>query len=66
MFIEVTTTTGPILLNLNHVISISDASDLRGGGCFIETISKHLRVQESFSDLEQYYTALYNDKSRIR
>ena len=65
MFIEVTDiSNGPILLNLNYVAQIYDASSL-GGGCIIYTINGKIRVQESYSQF-QTYTAMYNDKSRIR
>ena len=64
MFIEVTTTEGSRLLNLDHVISISDASYV-GGGCFIETINHHLRVRESYSHLQTSILS-YDDKSRIK
>ena len=65
MFIEVTDTGhGPILLNLNYVVQIYDASSI-GGGCIIYTTTAKIRVQESYS-LFQNYAMLYNDKSRIR
>lgn len=65
MFIEVTDIShGPRLLNLNYVVQISDASSI-GGGCIICTTTDKIRVQESYSQF-QTYTAVYNDKSRIR
>lgn len=64
MFIEVDNVNlGPMLLNLNHIIAIVDASEV-GGGCFIETITDKIRVRETYSQL-QAYTIVYNDKSRI-
>jgi hypothetical protein len=65
MFLEVNSISlGPMLLNLNHIIAIVDASDI-GGGCIIETIAEKIRVEESYSQL-QLYATVYNDKSRIR
>lgn len=65
MFIEVDNISlGPMLLNLNHIIAIVDASTI-GGGCIIETITDKIRVKESYSQF-QTYTMIYNDKSRIR
>ena len=64
MFLEVTDIShGPILLNLNYVVQIYDASSI-GGGCIIYTTTDKIRVQESYSQL-QVYAAAYNDKSRI-
>lgn len=65
MFIEVTDiSNGPILLNLNYVVQIYDASSI-GGGCIIYTTTDKIRIKESYSQF-QTYTAVYNDKSRIR
>lgn len=65
MFIEVTDIShGLILLNLDYVVQIYDASSI-GGGCIIYTTTDKIRVQESYSQF-QLYTADYNDKSRIR
>lgn len=65
MFIEVTNiSNGPILLNLNYVVQIYDASSI-GGGCIIYTTTDKIRVQESYAQF-QTYTMLYNDKSRIK
>lgn len=65
MFIEVTDIShGPILLNLNYVVQIYDASSI-GGGCIIYTTTNKIRVQESYSQF-QVYTMIYNDKSCIR
>ena len=64
MFIEVTDiSNGPILLNLNYVVNIYDASSI-GGGCIICTTTDKIRVQESYSQF-QLYTTVYNDKSCI-
>ena len=64
MFIEVTDIgSGPMLLNLNYVVQIHDASSI-GGGCIIYTTTNKIRVQESYSQF-QAYTMIYNDKSRI-
>jgi hypothetical protein len=65
MFIEVTDIgSGPILLNLNYVVQIYDASSI-GGGCIIYTTADKIRVRESYSQF-QAYTIVYNDKSRIK
>ena len=65
MFIEVTDSSlSPILLNLNYVVRIDDASPI-GGGCIISTTTEKIRVQESYSQF-QNYTMIYNDKSRIK
>ena len=65
MFIEVTDIShGSILLNLNYIVQIYDASSI-GGGCIICTTTDKIRVQESYSQLQKY-TMIYNDKSRIR
>ena len=65
MFIEVTDIShGAILLNLDYVVQIHDASSI-GGGCIICTTTDNIRVQESYSQFHIYTTA-YNDKSRIR
>ena len=65
MFIEVTDIShGSILVNLNYVVEIYDASPI-GGGCIICTTTDKIRVQESYSQF-QSYTAAYNDKSHIR
>ena len=68
MFIEVTDISqGPILLNLNYVVQIYDASSI-GGGCIIYTTTDKIRVQESYSQFQTYASiySIYNDKSRIR
>lgn len=65
MFIEVTASGhGPMLLNLDYVVQIYNASSI-GGGCIIYTTTDKIRVQESYSQF-QTYTMLYNDKSRIK
>ena len=53
MFIEVTNIShGPILLNLNHIVEIYDASSI-GGGCIICTTADRIRIQESYSQLQK-------------
>ena len=65
MFIEVTDiSNGPILLNLNYIVQIYDASSI-GGGCIIYTTTDKIRVKESYSQF-QIYTMIYNDKSCIK
>lgn len=64
MFIKVTDSSqSSILLNLNYVVQIYDASSI-GGGCIISTTTETIRVQESYSQF-QNYAMIYNDKSRI-
>lgn len=65
MFIEVDNISlGPMLLNLNHVIAVVDASAI-GGGCIIETVTDKIRIHETYSQL-QTYLMIYNDKSCIK
>ena len=49
MFIEVTDiSNGPILLNLNYVVQIYDASSM-GGGCIIYTTTNKIRLILNFN-----------------